>query len=79
MLADSRGLGRNQGWSLRIMTLPMIGGLFFTPTRKSVEQTLRFVVHRREHIPNARLKIMPECGHIPFWENPDEFNHEVLE
>ena len=33
----------------------------------------------QREFPNVRLKIMPECGHIPFWENPDEFNREVLE
>ena len=33
----------------------------------------------KEKLPNARLKIMEECGHIPFFEKSDEFNRLVLE
>ena len=32
-----------------------------------------------EKIPNARLEIFPACGHIPFFERPEEFNRLVLE
>lgn len=33
----------------------------------------------KERLPNARLKIMEGCGHIPFFERSDEFNRLVLE
>jgi 4,5:9,10-diseco-3-hydroxy-5,9,17-trioxoandrosta-1(10),2-diene-4-oate hydrolase len=33
----------------------------------------------KEKLPNARLKIMEGCGHIPFFERSDEFNRLVLE
>jgi pimeloyl-ACP methyl ester carboxylesterase len=30
-------------------------------------------------IPAARLVVVPNAGHIPFWENPDVFNRALLE
>jgi len=32
----------------------------------------------KEKLPNAELKIMDGCGHIPFFERSDEFNRLVL-
>ena len=32
----------------------------------------------KEKLPNAKLKIMERCGHIPFFEKSDEFNELVL-
>lgn len=29
-------------------------------------------------IPNARLRVIENAGHIPMWENPDAFHHELL-
>ncbi|MGZ3874780.1 MAG: alpha/beta fold hydrolase [Mucilaginibacter sp.] len=31
-----------------------------------------------ENLPNARLILFPECGHVPMMEKPEDFNH-VLE
>ena len=31
-----------------------------------------------EQIPDARLVILPECGHIPMLESPDALHREVL-
>lgn len=36
---------------------------------------LALVMHRE--IPLARIAMMPECGHYPMLEKPDEFNHVV--
>lgn len=36
---------------------------------------LAMVMHR--HIPLARIAILPECGHYPMLEKPDEFNRIV--
>jgi pimeloyl-ACP methyl ester carboxylesterase len=30
-----------------------------------------------DRIPNARLVIFPELGHLLFWENPDDFSNAV--
>jgi pimeloyl-ACP methyl ester carboxylesterase len=27
----------------------------------------------REHMPQAELAFINECGHVPWWEQPDEF------
>ncbi len=32
-----------------------------------------------EGIPNARLEIIPQCGHVPPLEKPDEFNRLAIE
>jgi pimeloyl-ACP methyl ester carboxylesterase len=32
-----------------------------------------------EHIPNAEVVIVPECGHSAYWERPDLFNRAVLD
>ena len=31
------------------------------------------------HVPNNELVIVPECGHSPYWEQPEFFNRTVLE
>jgi len=31
-----------------------------------------------ELVPRARLSIVPRAGHIPFWENPEAFNRDLL-
>jgi pimeloyl-ACP methyl ester carboxylesterase len=31
------------------------------------------------HVPNNQLVIVPECGHSPYWEQPEFFNRTVLE
>lgn len=155
VLVDSAGLGKEVIWTLRLMSLPLIGELFSHPSRRGVEfvfklavrnrtlitkdfvelyydlfsqpgfrvfflRILRLIVNARgareeilapimnnlpkitqpvliiwgdkdrvlplkhsylarEKLPNARLKIMEGCGHIPFFEKSDEFNRLVLE
>jgi pimeloyl-ACP methyl ester carboxylesterase len=37
----------------------------------------KFHRYLAEHIPNARLIMLPECGHYPFVENADAFNDEL--
>jgi 3-oxoadipate enol-lactonase len=36
-----------------------------------------FSYEMAEKIPNARLQILPDCGHAPFLECPDEFYHAI--
>ena len=31
------------------------------------------------HVPDNELAIIPECGHSPYWEQPDVFNGAVLD
>lgn len=31
-----------------------------------------------DQIPGARLTIIPDAGHSPWWEAPERYNHEVL-
>jgi pimeloyl-ACP methyl ester carboxylesterase len=31
------------------------------------------------HVPDNEVAIVAECGHSPYWERPDVFNHTVLE
>ena len=154
VLVDSAGLGKEVIWTLRAMSLPLVGELLSYPSRKGVEiffklavrnqalitedfvdlyydifcqpgfqkfllRILRQIVtvrgareeilepllnnlHKvaqpvliiwgekdrvlplkhgylaKEKLPNARLKIMEGCGHIPFFERADEFNRAVL-
>jgi pimeloyl-ACP methyl ester carboxylesterase len=40
---------------------------------------LKHAYHARERLPNARLEIFEGCGHIPFFERAEEFNHLVLD
>lgn len=155
VLVDSAGLGTEVIWTLRAMSIPLIGELLYRPSRKAVEflfklsvrdpalitpefvetyyqiyiqpefrkfflQFLRRILTIRgpreevlatvrdnlsritqpvlivwgqedrvlplkhayfgkEKIPNARLEIFPSCGHIPFFERPEEFNRLVLD
>ena len=39
----------------------------------------RHAYYGREKIPGAALHIFPDCGHIPFFEQPDAFNTLVRE
>ncbi len=154
VLVDNAGLGREVIWTLRWMSLPLVGELFSYPSRKGVEIFFKLAVRNRalvtkdfvelyydifsrpgfqkfflmllrqivdirgareeildpvmnnldkitqpvliiwgekdrvlplkqgylgkEKLPNAKLKIMEGCGHIPFFERSDEFNELVL-
>lgn len=33
----------------------------------------------RQKIPNCRVEIFPDCGHVPQWEHPDQFNRLLME
>ncbi len=33
----------------------------------------------RRTIPGSRLAVLPDCGHLPMWERPDEANRLILE
>ena len=154
VLVGSAGLGKEVIWTLRLMSLPLLGELFSYPSRKGVEIFFKLAVRNRalvtkefvelyydifsrpgfqkfflmilrqivdirgareeildpimnnlnkiaqpvliiwgekdgvlpikhgylgkEKLPNAKLKIMEGCGHIPFFEKSDEFNELVL-
>ncbi len=58
--------------SLKVRTLLMTGGAdMFTPP-----SIMRMIAR---HVPNNELVIVPECGHSPYWEQPEFFNRTVLE
>jgi 4,5:9,10-diseco-3-hydroxy-5,9,17-trioxoandrosta-1(10),2-diene-4-oate hydrolase len=40
---------------------------------------LRHGYHGKEKLPKARLEIIENCGHMPFFERWDEFNRLVLD
>lgn len=154
VLVGSAGLGKEVIWTLRLMSLPLVGELFSYPSRKGIEIFFKLAVRNRalitrdfvelyydifsrpgfqkfllmmlrqivdihgareeildpimnnlskiaqpvliiwgekdgvlpikhgylgkEKLPNAKLKVMEGCGHIPFFEKSDEFNELVL-
>lgn len=47
VLVDSAGLGREVIWTLKLMSLPLLGELCSRPTRKSVELFFRFAVRNQ--------------------------------
>jgi pimeloyl-ACP methyl ester carboxylesterase len=47
VLVDSAGLGREVVWTLRLMSLPLLGELCSYPTRKGVELFFKFAVRNR--------------------------------
>jgi pimeloyl-ACP methyl ester carboxylesterase len=58
--------------TLKIRTLLMTGAAdMFTPP-----SIMRMIAR---HVPNNELVIVPECGHSPYWEQPEFFNRTVLE
>lgn len=155
VLVGSAGLGKEVIWTLRLMSLPLVGELVSYPSRKEVELFFKWAVHNpalvtkdfvdlyynffsqpgfqkfllkivrsiinvqgareeflaplmknlsritqpaliiwgekdrvlplkhayrgRAKLPNAKLRIMEGCGHIPFFERPEEFNKLVLQ
>jgi pimeloyl-ACP methyl ester carboxylesterase len=154
VLVGSAGLGKEVTWTLRLMSLPLIGEFLSYPSRKGVEiffkiavrnqalvtkdfvdlyyeffskpgfqkfllQVIRSLINihgardevlpdmddlkkisqpalivwgendrvlplkqayrGKENLPNARVKIMKGCGHLPFFERSEEFNRLVLE
>jgi pimeloyl-ACP methyl ester carboxylesterase len=57
---------------LRVRTLLMTGAAdMFTPP-----SIMRKIAR---HVPNNETVIVPECGHSPYWEQPELFNRTVLE
>ncbi|HEX7231285.1 MAG TPA: alpha/beta hydrolase, partial [Candidatus Binatia bacterium] len=53
--------------SLKVRTLLMTGSAdMFTPP-----SIMRMIAR---HVPNNELVIVPECGHSPYWEQPEFFN-----
>jgi pimeloyl-ACP methyl ester carboxylesterase len=50
VLVDSAGLGREVVWTLRLMSLPLLGKLFCRPGRRSTELFFRFAVNDRRLI-----------------------------
>jgi pimeloyl-ACP methyl ester carboxylesterase len=58
--------------TLKPRTLLMTGAAdMFTPP-----SIMRMIAR---HVPNNQLVIVPECGHSPYWEQPELFNRTVLE
>ena len=58
--------------TLRVRTLLMTGAAdMFTPP-----SIMRKIAR---HVPNNETVIVPECGHSPYWEQPEMFNRTVLE
>lgn len=58
--------------TLRVRTLLMTGAAdMFTPP-----SIMRMIAR---HVPDNEVVIVPECGHSPYWEQPDFFNRTVLE
>ena len=58
--------------TIKIPTLLIVGAAdMFTPP-----SIMRMIAR---HIPNAEMIVVPECGHSPYWEQPEVFNRTVLE
>src|SRR5262245_9399280 len=58
--------------TLKVGTLLMTGAAdMFTPP--SITRMIA------RHLPDNRVVIVPECGHSPYWEQPEFFNRTVLE
>jgi pimeloyl-ACP methyl ester carboxylesterase len=58
--------------TLEVRTLLMTGAAdMFTPP--SITRMIA------RHVPNSEVVIVPECGHSPYWEQPEFFNRAVLE
>jgi pimeloyl-ACP methyl ester carboxylesterase len=57
--------------TLKVRTLLMTGAAdMFTPP-----SIMRMIAR---HVPNNELVIVPECGHSPYWEQPEFFNRTVI-
>ena len=58
--------------TIKAPTLLMTGAAdMFTPP-----SIMRMIAR---HLPNNELVIVPECGHSPYWEQPEFFNRTVIE
>ena len=58
--------------TLKVRTLLLTGAAdMFTPP-----SILRMIAR---HVPDNEVVIVPECGHSPYWEQPEFFNRTVLE
>lgn len=58
--------------TIRVPTLLITGAAdMFTPP-----SIMRMIAR---HISHAEVVIVPECGHSPYWEQPELFNRTVLE
>jgi pimeloyl-ACP methyl ester carboxylesterase len=58
--------------TLKVRTLLMTGAAdMFTPP--SITRMIA------RHLPDNKVVIVPECGHSPYWEQPEFFNRTVLE
>jgi len=58
--------------TLKVRTLLITGSAdMFTPP-----SIMRMIAR---HVPDNELVIVPECGHSPYWEQPEFFNRTVLE
>ena len=56
---------------LKVRMLLMTGAAdMFTPP-----SIMRMIAR---HVPNNEVVIVPECGHSPYWEQPEFFNRTVL-
>ena len=57
--------------TLKVRTLLMTGAAdMFTPP-----SIMRMIAR---HVPDNEIVIVPECGHSPYWEQPELFNRTVL-
>jgi pimeloyl-ACP methyl ester carboxylesterase len=62
-------------WNLRDITQP---ALILWGERDGIVP-LQHAYFGKKRIRDARLQIMKDCGHIPFYEKPEEFNKIALE
>jgi pimeloyl-ACP methyl ester carboxylesterase len=67
VLVDNAGMGKELGFTLRLLTLPMVGELLTRPSRKSMTKLLREIVYEPTLITDQvmenayQLAIMPDA------------------
>ncbi len=73
-LAFSRLIRDDARPLLRTLTMPVL--LLWGESDPLVP--LSYAEQVRAEVPQARLVVIPNAGHIPMWESPERFNRELL-